>query len=190
MNERMHDLAFQIDDGTIRLEQRDYGGESCVIDLHPCQLRYIAERAGLLEPALEAAAMPTHLQRRVRALHSRIAEFYDCEFFFNEIYDQCSSGPEMWLHIRAIFEMAEDLVTEQDTCQAHDDGRQRNGKEPARERNENSMTISVTESSETRRAGRPATGEAMSNAARQKAYRDRKAGKDTESLPLALDAPG
>ncbi len=47
--EQMHDLAFELlDDGTIRLEQRDYCGESYVIDLHPRQLMHVAERVGLL----------------------------------------------------------------------------------------------------------------------------------------------
>lgn len=50
---QMYDLAFtQLDDGTIRLEQRDYCGESAIIDLHPYQLQHVAERAGLLPPSL------------------------------------------------------------------------------------------------------------------------------------------
>lgn len=41
---RFHDLNYcELEDGTIRLEQFDYSGEIAVIDLHPAQLRYIAE---------------------------------------------------------------------------------------------------------------------------------------------------
>lgn len=48
--EKMYDLAFSIDDQNIRLEQDSGIGEVHVIDLHPVQLRLLAERAGLLEP--------------------------------------------------------------------------------------------------------------------------------------------
>ena len=77
MNGQMYDLNVeQLDDGTIRLEQKDYCGESYTIDLHPCQLRHIAERTGLLSPS-PIPTWPRGFLRRVERLHMRIAELVD-----------------------------------------------------------------------------------------------------------------
>lgn len=77
MSGQFYDLSFeQLDDGTIRLEQKDYCGESCVIDLHPCQLRHIAEQAGLLSPA-PVVAWPRGFLRRVERFHIHLAELAD-----------------------------------------------------------------------------------------------------------------
>lgn len=75
--EQFYDLNFkQLCDRTIRLEQKDYGGESYVIDLHPCQLRHISERAGLLSPA-PVVEWPRGFLRRVERFHLRLAELVD-----------------------------------------------------------------------------------------------------------------
>jgi hypothetical protein len=75
--EQFHDLSFeQLDNGTIRLEQKDYCGESSIIDLHPCQIRHIAERAGLLSPA-PVPTWPRGFLRRVERFHIHLAELVD-----------------------------------------------------------------------------------------------------------------
>jgi hypothetical protein len=75
--EQFYDLNFkQLCDGTIRLEQKDYCGEPCIIDLHPCQLRHIAERTGLLSPA-PVVAWPREFLRRVERFHIDLAELVD-----------------------------------------------------------------------------------------------------------------
>lgn len=75
--EQLFDLSFeQLENGTIRLEQKDYCGESYVIDLHPCQLRHIAERTGLLSPA-PVPTWPRGFLRRVERIHLRIADLVD-----------------------------------------------------------------------------------------------------------------
>lgn len=54
MNVQQFDLsATALDDGTVRLKQRDYAGDEAIVDLHPAQLRHIAVSAGLIdaEPA-------------------------------------------------------------------------------------------------------------------------------------------
>lgn len=49
---KMFDLQIeQIEDGTIRLKQMDFAGEGSVIDLHPAQLRMVAEQYGIFPAA-------------------------------------------------------------------------------------------------------------------------------------------
>ena len=75
--EQFYDLNFeQLDDGTIRLEQKDYCGETYLIDLHPSQVRHIAERVGLLTPA-PVVAWPRGFLRRVKRFHIHLAELVD-----------------------------------------------------------------------------------------------------------------
>jgi len=43
MKEQFHDLSFEVmEDGTIRLEQHDYCGESVIVEAHPQQIHHIA----------------------------------------------------------------------------------------------------------------------------------------------------
>ena len=49
---KMFDLKTeQLEDGTIRLSQMDYAGEDYVIDLHPAQMRLVAEQCGIYPAA-------------------------------------------------------------------------------------------------------------------------------------------
>jgi hypothetical protein len=49
---KMFDLETeQLEDGTIRLSQMNYAGEDGVIDLHPTQLRLVAEQCGIYPTA-------------------------------------------------------------------------------------------------------------------------------------------
>lgn len=116
MTEHMYDVGFEfLENGTARLEQTAGSLEGATyIDLHPVQVRLLAERMGLLEPSLqvpEPLVTEAH-KRRLTALCDRIAEFYHCEHYFNEIFERCASSAEMWLHIRAIYEMADDLIAD------------------------------------------------------------------------------
>lgn len=68
--EKMLDLGIEfLEVGIIRLEQSSGCGETVLIDLHPCQLRLLAERAGLLEP-VPAATWPRGFQRRIERLRN------------------------------------------------------------------------------------------------------------------------
>lgn len=74
MKEQFHDLGFEVlDDGTVRLEQRDYCGESVLIDLHPFQLEYIARSVQPNAPNWMAERITT-LERRLRWLRDRFEE--------------------------------------------------------------------------------------------------------------------
>lgn len=62
---KMHDLTFQqLEDGTIRLEQQWGIDDPYSIDLHPSQLRYVAEAIGLLEPS-KLPEQPRALKKRL-----------------------------------------------------------------------------------------------------------------------------
>lgn len=68
MVEHMYDLCVtDLDGGMLRLEQSAGIGETATIDLHLCQVRLIAERAGLIR----AAAAPVWIVHRVKRIHAR-----------------------------------------------------------------------------------------------------------------------
>lgn len=75
--ERMHDLSIEaLPDGGIRLEQSAGSlGEPAVIDLHPMQVRLIAERAGLLAPN-PVPTWPRGFIRRMERLRDAASELY------------------------------------------------------------------------------------------------------------------
>ncbi len=109
--EQFHDLSFeQLDDGTIRLEQKDYCGESYIIDLHPSQLRHIAERAGLQSPA-PVVAWPRGFLRRVERFHLRLADLVD---FLASIrsYPPQSEMDEDEARARDLLDTFDDLLTD------------------------------------------------------------------------------
>jgi hypothetical protein len=75
---QMHDLNFgQLEDGTIRLEQRDYCGEPTLVDMHPCQLRHVAESVGLLVPAATTTTRwPRGFVRRMERLRGQAHDLW------------------------------------------------------------------------------------------------------------------
>jgi len=112
--EKMYDLDIQInDDGSIRLSQSAGSlEEPSIIDLHPCQLRLVAERAGVVaapDTSLVDRLHTSHV-RRVRTLHKAIGELYCDDFLTEEILERCGSGPEIIMHLLAIHEKSEELV--------------------------------------------------------------------------------
>lgn len=117
MKTYMPDLLVEIlPDGNIRLEQSAGCGETCLVDLHPDQLRFLCERAGLLKP--QPIDLAEHLTaghiRRLRKLNERIGELLDTKDFFDEVFDRCPNAGEWWMHLRAIEEQAEELVADID----------------------------------------------------------------------------
>lgn len=64
----MHELSFDIDaDGTIKLQQTEDQEYWMTVQLHPCQLREVAERAGLLAPI---ESIPEWVARRLAKLQA------------------------------------------------------------------------------------------------------------------------
>ncbi len=158
--DRMFDLIIKsLENGGFELWQQSGIDESDVIELHPAQVRLLAERAGLLaapDPKLLDRLSAAHI-RRLLALRDRLSELFD--FYHDEILDRCSSGIEISLHLRAISDLVDELVEQIDAAER---GR---GEEKPAPSNEKSPDISVTPTPSTR--GRPATGNALTNADRQ-----------------------
>ena len=74
---RMHDLTFQqLEDGTIQLEQQWGIDDPVSIELHPSQLRHVAEAVGLLEPS-KLPEQPHALKKRLERLHDRLVDIFD-----------------------------------------------------------------------------------------------------------------
>lgn len=121
--EHMHDLSIEMNDGLWRLQQSNSLDNPVVIDLHPVQIRLLAEHAGLL------AALPKPLnnlsashERRLNALHERIEELYFDDGLNSEIIKYCGSGLEIVNHLRAIHEQAEELVTDTEDSEVSENG--------------------------------------------------------------------
>ena len=103
MKEQFYDLNIEtLDDGTIRLEQRDYCGESAIIDLHPVQAAHIADGLPVAAPyvrqmsALEADRIGT-LERRLLWMCDR---FDECHAVLpSDFYERCGDSLEFaaWL---------------------------------------------------------------------------------------------
>lgn len=109
--EQMFDLSFdRMTDGTIRLYQSDYAGESASIDMHPAQLRLIAERVGLLTPA-NVPAWPEGFQRRLERLRERLA-YLAAPCWLNEIIDRLDDGLAFEVGLTAALDDLEDLLIE------------------------------------------------------------------------------
>jgi len=111
--EQMHDLSIETHGGLWRLQQSDGLNENSIIDLHPVQIRLLAEQSGLLtglpKPVNNMSA--SHV-RRLNTLLERIEELYFNNSITSEIMKCCGSGFEIMNHLRSIHEQAEELMTD------------------------------------------------------------------------------
>lgn len=105
MSEQFYDLSVeQQTDGTIRLEQADYCGESVIIDLHPEQVRFIARRVAGMKP--DTAAIVADLERRLEVLADKIGAFVCEHTIREEIIERCGSGFELMVRLDALYDLA------------------------------------------------------------------------------------
>lgn len=104
MTAQFYDLNIEtLEDGTIRLEQRDYSGEAAIIDLHPAQAAFIAD--GLPANASERnQAQPNGTAERIATLERRLCwmrdRFGECYSALPpDMYERCADAPEFdsWL---------------------------------------------------------------------------------------------
>lgn len=100
--EKMLDLAFEIyGNGTIALEQVAGSLEGpAYIDLHPMQLRMLAERAGLLEPVPLPTAAPYLIDGGNEFQHLQIEQDEDgtVNLYQTQIHGMGGSDEHLILH--------------------------------------------------------------------------------------------
>ena len=104
-NQQFYDLNFeQLGDGTIRLEQKDYCGESAFIDAHPEQLKFITRRMCGMDSA--TAASVEDLERKIAVLADRLERLVDAKWFRNSIVDRCGDGVEIMARLDGLLDLA------------------------------------------------------------------------------------
>lgn len=93
MNKQFYDLNIEtLDDGTIRLEQRDYYGEPVILDLHPAQVAYIAD-------SLPANA-PERIQTQLNWATERIATLERRMCWMRDRFEECYAALPSDMHKR------------------------------------------------------------------------------------------
>ncbi len=105
---RIYDLAYKIDGDTIRLEQDAGCGEIHTIDLHTCQLRLLAESAGLLSPA-PAVAWPRGFKQRLLRLQTDVG-YLAGDVWMDEICNRLSDGLAYRIGMTAALDTINDLL--------------------------------------------------------------------------------
>lgn len=104
MNNQFYDLNIEtLDDGTIRLEQRDYCGESVILNLHPAQVAYIADSLTVNTPE-RIQTQPNWATERIATLERRTCwmrdRFEGCHAALpSDMYERCGDAFEFgtWL---------------------------------------------------------------------------------------------
>lgn len=108
MKEQFYDLSIDtLGDGTIRLEQRDYCGESVILDLHPQQALHIANGLSVdthqAQPRLATERIAT-LERRLLWMRDR---FEECHAALpSDIYERCPEAFEFGAWLTASVDVA------------------------------------------------------------------------------------
>jgi hypothetical protein len=179
--EAMHSLSVDTCGGdTIWIEQTRMsgnGGTDGAIELHPSQAAWLASRLQQIVGHGEARELAT-LRRRMLALYRKLIDLAG-HFAWDDLFERSSFADDLFNDVNLAAELANEFVADLMGVTKeieNDDG----------QRNENPQAISVTDSGETRKPGRPATGEAMSNAERQSKHR----AKHKESAPQQAELGG
>ena len=180
MPEQMYDLAIRpLAVGGFELEQSSGLEEPNLITLHPSQVRLLAERAGLLNPA--PTSWPRGFKRCLMRLQCRAESLY-------ELLDSVPSWPPGRGDTQDVIDAAE-LCADFEEMFVEFFGDVEQAPQAVTKNNEISVTpnpacvtqdhIPVTET----KRGRPATGAALTPAERQARYRAKQA-------ELSLDGKG
>lgn len=161
----MHSLSVEVHGGSIWIEQTrlsGMGGTDAAIELHPSQAAWLAARLQQMVGFGEARELAT-LRRRMLTLHRKVIDLL-AHFAWDDLLERSAYADDLFNDVNLAAELANEFVTDLMGVTKeieNDDG----------QRNENPPAISVTDSGETRKPGRPATGEAMTNAERQSKHR-------------------
>lgn len=164
ITEHMYDLRIEpLPGGGLRLEQEAGSLEGAVvIDLHPAQIRLLAERAGLLATSTSPA-----IEKRVLARFERLlidVEYLAGDIWLDEIYERLGDGLAFRIAMVNAADELRDLVETLTECvtreplQASEDGNEtqriadasKPGRKPIGER-----AMTSTERSQRHRAKQP-----------------------------------
>lgn len=177
--EAMHSLDVEsYSDGMIWIEQTrlsGMGGTDAAIELHPSQAAWLAARLQQMVGYGDARELAT-LRRRILTLHRKLIDLGG-HSAWDDLFDRSPCAIDLFKNVDLTAELANEFVADLLVPAKeidHDDG----------QRNVNPPAISVTDSGEARKPGRPATGEAMSNAERQARFRERQKTPGPEQLQL------
>lgn len=177
--EAMHSLDVESDsDGMIWIEQTrlsGMGGTDAAIELHPSQAAWLAARLQQMTGQGETRELAT-LRRQMLTLHRKLIDLAG-HFAWDDLFERSAYTIDLFKDVDLTAELANEFVADLMGGAKeieNDDG----------PRNENPAAISVTDSGETRKPGRPATGDAMTNAERQAKFRERQKSPDPQQLQL------
>ena len=117
MNKQFYDLNIEtLDDGTIRLEQRGYCGESAILDLHPAQVAYIADNLSANVPE-RVQTLPNWATERIATLERRLLwvrdRFEEChEALPSDMYERCGDAFEFGAWLTASIDVSNEFCTD------------------------------------------------------------------------------
>ncbi len=176
--DEMHSMRVEVIEGRIWIEQTrvsDRGGTDAGIEVHPSQAAWLAARLQQATGQGEARELAM-LRRRMLTLYRKLIDLTG-HFAWDDLLSRSHLANDLFSDMNLAAELADEFVA--DLLETG------NGKgERASERNENPQAIPVTP--EVTKRGRPATGEAMSNAERQAKHR----AKQKESGPQQAELAG
>lgn len=105
MNIRFQDLNhYQLDDGTVRLEQIGYAGEETVIDAHPLQITFIARQLCGMKP--ETANQVADLERRIAVLTDKLQSIVCKSEYRSEVIEGLDIGFELMAKLDGLLDLA------------------------------------------------------------------------------------
>ncbi len=173
MTDRMYDLTIRpLQDGGLELEQSAGSlDEPAVIHVHAAQLRLLAERAGLLaapEPGMQLTARHRRWMLRLANLVDELGRLH-----LDEIIERCAYGLEFALRLRAIEDVLDDLMFSLAFERIPDEeaSNAAAGSEAERHAIPAANSVTKTADSVTTRPGPKPSGNALSDAERQRRHR-------------------
>lgn len=110
MKEQFYGLSFEVlEDGTIRLEQHDYCGETVIVDVHPQQLFHIARSVHPNAPIKTDERIAT-LERRLCWLRDRFEECHSA--LPSDMYERCPEAFEFGAWLTASIDVSREFCAD------------------------------------------------------------------------------
>lgn len=171
-----YDLLTTIaDDGSIKLQQMDYCGECATIHLHPDQLRALSEEFSPSRTQTSTTPADVVLRRFKLVVDTFKDAIYD-EHTHDEIWERAACAEVLYARLAAADDMAEAFIADCEIAVCHDKASDcHEMSRPVTKCHDKSESIIVTNG----KRGRPATGQALTDAERQ-AKRRAKTGTETQ----------